>query len=60
MYHKEYEFSTKCPICSVGQYNRSCNHVYVDNTKKNKIEKNSSIIGPESEDDISDEADKKR
>jgi hypothetical protein len=55
MYCKEYEFSIKCPICSVSQYNSSYSHVYVDNMKNKK-----STIGLKSEDDIFDEADKKR
>jgi hypothetical protein len=49
MYCKEYEFSIKCLICSVSQYNSSYSHVYVDNMKNKK-----STIGLKSEDDIFD------
>jgi hypothetical protein len=36
LYHKEYEFNTKCPVCGVSQYKRSYNHVYADTMKKKK------------------------
>jgi hypothetical protein len=34
LYHKQYEFNTKCPVCGVSQYKRSHNHVYADTMKK--------------------------
>jgi hypothetical protein len=45
LYHKEYEFNTKCLICGVSQYKRSYNYVYADTMKKKNA------IGPESADD---------
>jgi predicted nucleic acid-binding Zn-ribbon protein len=54
LYHKEYEFNTKCPVCGVSRYKRSYNHVYADTMKKNVKTKNKSAIGPES---VNDEAD---
>jgi hypothetical protein len=38
LYHKEYEFNTKYPICGVSRYKRSYNHVYA-NTMEKKIKK---------------------
>jgi hypothetical protein len=36
LYHKEYEFNTKCPICDMSRYKRCYNHVYADTMKKDK------------------------
>jgi hypothetical protein len=49
LYLKEHEFKTKCPVCSVSQYKRSYNHVYVDTMKKKN--KKNTAIDPESVDD---------
>jgi hypothetical protein len=38
LYHKDYEFNMKCPVCGVSRYKRSYNHVYADTIKK-KIKK---------------------
>jgi hypothetical protein len=54
LYHKEYEFNTKCSVCGVSQYKRSYNHVYADTIKKNIKNKNKSTISPESVDDKTD------
>jgi hypothetical protein len=52
LYHKEYEFKMKCPVCGVNRYKKSCNHVYVDTMKKKNKKK--TAIGPESDDDEND------
>jgi hypothetical protein len=52
LYNKEHEFKTKCPVCGVGRYKRSYNHVYVDTMKKKNKKK--TAIGPESVDDEND------
>jgi hypothetical protein len=50
LYHKVYEFNTKCLVRGVSRYKRSYNHVYAD-TMKNKIKsKNKTAISPESVD----------
>jgi hypothetical protein len=51
LYHKVYEFNTKCLVRGVSRYKRSYNHMYAD-TMKNKIKsKNKTAISPESVDD---------
>jgi hypothetical protein len=54
LYHKEYEFITKCPVCGMSRYKRSYNHVYVDTMKKKIKDKNKTAIGPEIVDDEAD------
>jgi hypothetical protein len=52
LYRKEHKFKTKCPVCDVGRYKRSYNHVYVDTMKKNN--KKNTAIDVESVDDEND------
>jgi hypothetical protein len=54
LYHKEYEFNTKCPIRGVSRYKRSYNHVYADTMNKKIKNKNKTTIGLESVDDEAD------
>jgi hypothetical protein len=54
LYHKEYEFNTKCLVCGVSRYKRSYNHVYADTMKKKIKNKNKTTISPESVDDETD------
>jgi hypothetical protein len=51
LYHKEYEFNTKCTVYGMSRYKRSYNHVYADTMKKKTKNKNKTAIGPESVDD---------
>jgi hypothetical protein len=51
LYHIEYEFNMKCPVCGVSQYKRSYNHVYVDTMKEKIKNKNKTAISLESVDD---------
>jgi hypothetical protein len=51
LYHKEYEFNMKCPVCGVSRCKRSYNHVYADTLKKKIKNKNKTAIGSESVDD---------
>jgi hypothetical protein len=51
LYHKKYEFKTKCLVYGASRYKRSYNHVYANTMKKNKKNKNKTTIGPESVDD---------
>jgi hypothetical protein len=44
LYHKEYEFNTKCPVCGVSRYKRSYYHVYADTMKKKIKNKNKTAI----------------
>jgi hypothetical protein len=48
LYHKEHEFTTRCPVCGVSQYKRS----YVDTMKKKN--KKNTTMGHESVDDEND------
>jgi hypothetical protein len=54
LYHKEYEFNMKYPVCGVSRYKRSYNHVYIDTMKKKIKSKNKNAIGPESVDGKTD------
>jgi hypothetical protein len=54
LYRKEFEFNTKCPVCSVSRYRISYNYVYADTMKKKIKNKNKIAIDPEIVDDEAD------
>ncbi len=54
LYRNEFEFNTKCLVCSVSRYRISYNYVYADTMKKKIKNKNKTAIGPEIVDDEAD------